>query len=106
MSANIHDGERIKVLLMRQGMSMTDFSKAMEIPLSTMNGMLKRENWQTGHLRKASEVLGLNLFEEYVEQAKTHSGYVILKGEEGPEVYGLERIEDIDWSDFETDGIP
>ena len=57
-----HDGHTVRTCLNALGMSDGDFGKAMHWGKSKTSRMLKEAAWRTDELRRASEVLGMDLF--------------------------------------------
>lgn len=106
MKQPIHDGERVRVLLAKRGMSMTEFAKRMGLARSTAMGLLQRGSWTTDRLAAASEILETDLFAAYSNKAKAHGGVLLLRKGSDLAAFGLERIENFDWREFKLQILP
>ena len=61
----IHDGDRVRVLLGQCGMTQKELADKIGISESTLSRMLNESSWRTDYLRFAGEALGMNFFEPY-----------------------------------------
>ena len=62
----IHDGDRVRVALARNGMSHKEFAEAIGVSTSTLSRMLNESSWRTENLAKAGSSLEDNFFRAYL----------------------------------------
>ena len=78
---DLHDGNRVRVLLHKQEWNQVKFAKAMGIPRSTFMRMLDQPHWKARELVAASQLLKVNLLASYLKKGKLTRGRLVLTDE-------------------------